>query len=76
MALKVTVEDLETGEKGDRVVPDDDYLLITTGSAYLDGIQTYQRTQVITVKGLKNGIPILDPGARPADDRAAGVGDA
>jgi hypothetical protein len=70
MALKITVEDLATGEKGEATVPDNDYILITDGSAYMDGVQTYQHTHVITVKGLKNGIPRLDVGA--AQTRAAG----
>lgn len=67
MALKVTVEDLETGEKGERVIPDDDYMLITSGSVYLDGTQMYQRTHVLTIKGLKNGIPVLSRTPAPTD---------
>lgn len=60
MALRVMVEDLKTGEKGEATVPDDSYILITDGSAYLAGTQMHTRTHVITVKGLKNGIPTLD----------------
>lgn len=61
-ALKVTVVDVETGAVGEATVPDNNYILITSGSAYLDGTQAYARTHVLTIKGLTNGIPRLsDP---------------
>lgn len=53
MALKVTVEDIETGEKGERIVQDGDYILVTAEPCYLDGVQTYAKTHVLTVKGFK-----------------------
>jgi hypothetical protein len=60
MALKITVEDLATGDKGEATVPDDGYILITDGTAYLSSTQAYRTSHVLTVKGLKNGIPTLD----------------
>lgn len=51
MSLRVTVEDIETGQKGERIVPDGDYILITSEPCYLDGLQTYAKTHVLTVKG-------------------------
>lgn len=69
MTLRVTVEDVETGQQGEATVPDDSYLLITSGSAYLSGTQAYQHTHVLTVKGLKNGIPTLTiPHAKATPD--------
>lgn len=53
--IRVTVEDLETGETETKVLAND-YLLITTGSKYLDGVQTYPKagTTVLVVKTEKN----------------------
>ena len=51
MALRVTVEDIETGEKGERIVPEGDYILITSDPCYLDSTQTYAKTHVLTIKG-------------------------
>jgi hypothetical protein len=51
MSLRVTVEDMKTGEKGERIVPDGDYILVTSEPCYLDGVQTYAKTHVLTVKG-------------------------
>ncbi len=52
--IRVTVEDLETGD-GESVVISDDYNLITAGSCYVDGIQVYGNgTHVITIKGRKD----------------------
>jgi len=48
--IRVTVEDLATGEIGTREF-ENDYMLITEGDHYLDGIQAYTNgTHVITVK--------------------------
>jgi hypothetical protein len=49
--IRVTAEDLETGEKETQEITDD-YVIITAGSCYVDGIQTYPGTgtHVLTVK--------------------------
>lgn len=50
--LRVTVEDLETGEKQTRDLPSGDYFMLTTAPAYVDGIQSFKNgTHVVTVKG-------------------------
>lgn len=50
--VKVTCEDLETGES-DSVTIWDDVLVVTAGSAYIAGVQDYpaKGTQVYTIKG-------------------------
>lgn len=51
-ALRITVEDLETGASSTRDIPAGDYILVTAAPCFLDGIQTYSnRTHVLTVKG-------------------------
>jgi hypothetical protein len=51
--IKVTAEDLGTGDS-DSVVITDDYVLTCAGSAYLHHVQAYANgTHVITVKGVK-----------------------
>lgn len=52
---RVVVTDLETGESEEAVITND-YLLITDGNAYLDGIQAYPKsgTVVLTVKRRKS----------------------
>lgn len=54
VGIKVTVEDLETGETASRVLVDD-VLVLVTGTCYVDGVQDYPTsgTQVWTVKGRK-----------------------
>lgn len=51
--IKVTVEDLETGETESAVIWDD-YLLITAGSCHRTSVQSYPKsgTHVVTVKGI------------------------
>ena len=50
--LRITVEDLATGEKQSRDLPSGDYFMLTTEPAYVDGIQTFKNgTTVITIKG-------------------------
>jgi hypothetical protein len=53
VTLTITVKDNETGETETREVPDNEYLLITTGSCYEAGVQVYPKsgTHVITIKG-------------------------
>ena len=55
MSIKVTCEDLETGDKSEEVIPEDNYLLIVTGSCELTNTQVYpmKGTHVLTVKGVK-----------------------
>jgi hypothetical protein len=51
--IRVTVEDLATGEKESLEIMDD-YILICAGSCYQDGVQMYANgTHMITVKGRK-----------------------
>ncbi len=48
--IKVTVEDLETGDE-DATTIWDDYVLVCAGDVYLDGIQKYGNgTVVLTLK--------------------------
>lgn len=50
--VKVTAEDLDTGETETKVVEEGDYNIIVVAPAYIDGVQTYANgTHVITVKG-------------------------
>lgn len=55
MTLRVTVEDIETGDTDTAEVPEGDYLIICHDPCYEAGIQVYPRTgtHVITVKGRK-----------------------
>ena len=50
--IRVTVEDLKTGEIQTCEVWDD-YVILTAGSCYVDGIQVYptKGTHVLTIKG-------------------------
>lgn len=50
--IRVTVEDLETGEKQSRDVPPGDYFLATTEPAHVAHINTFANgTHVVTIKG-------------------------
>lgn len=50
--FRVTVEDLETGEKHAVEIAEGDYALIPTGSCYLDGQNWYANGTVqLTIKG-------------------------
>ena len=53
VALRITVEDLKTGETSTQEMLEDDYFILTTGRCEVAGIQTYptKGTHVITVKG-------------------------
>ena len=55
MTLRVTVEDIETGDKDEAIVKDGDYIILVTEPARVDGIQVYRngQTHVITVKDRK-----------------------
>jgi hypothetical protein len=54
--VKVTVEDLETGEKESTEIMDD-YILVCVGTCYVAHTQAYptKGTHVITIKGRKQG---------------------
>ena len=50
--LRVTVEDLETGETQTRDVPPGDYFMLTTEPAYVAHTNVFANgTHVITIKG-------------------------
>ncbi len=50
--IRITVEDLETGETETRDVPSGDYFLVTTEPAHVAHINTFANgTQVVTIKG-------------------------
>lgn len=50
--IRITVEDLETGEKQTRDMPSGDYFILTTEPAYVAHTNTFANgTHVITVKG-------------------------
>lgn len=51
-ALRVTVEDLATGEKSEEIVLTGDYVLVTAAPCYMALTQMYRggQTHVITVK--------------------------
>lgn len=55
MAVRVTVEDLETGESESAVI-EDDYILTCAGSCYLHHTNVFAEngTHVLTVKGRKD----------------------
>lgn len=51
--LQVTVLDPETGQSETRMVPDNDVLVITTGTCEITNVQDYptKGTQIYTIKG-------------------------
>lgn len=50
-AIKVTVTDPESGEVLGEQVVENDYLLLTAGDRYLDGVQAHGNgTHVLTIK--------------------------
>lgn len=55
MSLRVTVEDIETGDKDEAIVKDGDYIILVKKPARVDGIQVYKsgQTHVITIKDRK-----------------------
>lgn len=66
MSVRVSVVDLETGDTSEQIVPDGDYMILTTEPCYVDGIQSYANgTHVLTVKG-----------RRERAERVAGVSEA
>ncbi len=54
MSIEVSVKDLDTGERDIQVVHND-YVIVTAGNVYVDGIQKYpgKGTTVITIKTRK-----------------------
>lgn len=63
--IRVTVEDLATGETESQEIRDD-YIIVCAGTCHVDGIQTYptKGTHVLTVKGRRERM------GSPADDGA------
>jgi hypothetical protein len=54
MTLRVTVEDIENGDRDVGTVPLNDYMVIVHGDCHISNIQTYKSgTHVITIKGRK-----------------------
>jgi hypothetical protein len=55
MTLRLTVEDRETGDREEVVIPDGEYFLITTSPCYLANTQAYpsKGTHVLTIKDRK-----------------------
>lgn len=53
MSVRITVEDLLTGDKECMEITAGDYMLIPVEPCYIDGIQAYPAsgTHVITIKG-------------------------
>lgn len=50
-AIRITAEDIETGERGVREIAEGDYCLIPVEPLYLDGIQRHANgTIVLTLK--------------------------
>ncbi len=52
-ALRVTVEDLVTGERSEEIVLQGDYVMVTAAPCYVSTTMIYKggQTHVITVKG-------------------------
>ena len=57
--LRITAEDLETGDKQVTEIPAGEYVVLTTEPCHVDGIQAYPQkgTYIVTIKGrtAKNG---------------------
>lgn len=59
--IRVTVEDLQSGESESTVI-DNDYVLITAGTCYRSHVNAHANgTHVLTIKG-RAPSPGLDPG--------------
>jgi len=55
--IRVTVEDLETGETASRVI-ENDYVLVTAGTCHLSSYQMHQSgTHTLYVKGVHRPMP-------------------
>jgi hypothetical protein len=60
--LIVTVRDSDTGEEQTRELPEDDYIVITTGSCSY-AVQAHANgTHVVTIKGRKPGLTVQEGG--------------
>lgn len=53
MSIRVTVVDEQTGETKTQRVPENDYMLLATGTCHVTSVQTYPKsgTHVVTIKG-------------------------
>ena len=51
--LRITVEDLETGEKESRDIPAGEYFILTTSPCYVAHTDSYPQkgTHILTIKG-------------------------
>lgn len=64
--LTVTVRDSETGEEQTRDLPEDDYIVITSGTCRYS-VQAYANgTHVVTLKGRRSG---FGPAAQNGEHR-------
>jgi hypothetical protein len=70
--FRITVEDLETGDKQVMEVSAGDYVVIPFAPCYRDGVQSYplEGRHVITVKGHSPSGPAraVEPAAPPAEE--------
>ena len=71
MSLRVTIEDRETGEREEVLIPDGEYFLLTTSPCYLAHTNAYpgKGTHVLTIKG-RNPKPLSDTAVPPPVDVA------
>lgn len=51
-AIRVTAEDLETGERGQTDIWDD-YVIVTAGSCHVSSVTAQGSTIQLTIKGVK-----------------------
>ena len=55
MTLRITVEDLETGDRGTTTIPLNDYFIVVHGGCYIDAPATRREndgeTHILTIRG-------------------------
>jgi len=62
--IKVTVEDVETGETASRII-ENDYVLVTAGTCYLWSYQMHKAgTHTLYVKGVQRPMPSFGEAVR------------
>jgi hypothetical protein len=67
--IRVTVEDTDTGDRGQTTIPDNSYFVVTTGTCKLEHENLYATgTVVLTLKGVANPMG----GSRDVTEEAAG----
>lgn len=68
MSLRVSVVDVETGDREEVTVPDGDYLLLCTEPCYPAHVQAFKNgTHVLTIRGRLAGAVSTTPAARAVD---------